>query len=98
MIKNTLFYTETMAKIFTDQGNLEKAADIYRYLLENDPDRKDIFDKLFRINEQIADKKNKSSDHIISLFREWINLALKYNNLQKLERLKKVCNPLGRNI
>ena len=98
MIKNTLFYTETMAKIFTDQGNLEKAADIYRYLLENDPDRKDIFDKLFRINEQIAEKKNKSSDHIISLFREWINLALKYNNLQKLERLKKVCNPLGRNI
>ena len=98
MIKNTLFYTETMAKIFTDQGNLEKAADIYRYLLESDPDRKDIFDKLFRINEQIAEKKKKSSDHIISLFREWINLALKYNNLQKLKRLKKVCNPVGGNI
>ena len=98
MIKNTLFYTETMAKIFTDQGSLEKAADIYRYLLENDPDRKDIFDKLFRINEQIAGKKKKSSDHIISLFREWINLALKYNNLQKLKRLKKVCNPVGGNI
>ncbi len=89
MIKNTLFYTETMAKIFTDQGNLEKAADIYRYLLENDPDRKDIFDKLLRINEQIAKKKKKSSDHIISLFREWINLVLKYNNLQKLKRLRK---------
>ncbi|MBL0732535.1 MAG: hypothetical protein JJW03_06765 [Desulfosarcina sp.] len=78
-----------MAKIFTDQGNLEKAADIYRYLLENDPDRKDIFDKLLRINEQIAKKKKKSSDHIISLFREWINLVLKYNNLQKLKRLRK---------
>jgi len=89
MIKNTLFYTETMAKIFADQGNLEKAADVYRYLLESDPDRKDIFDKLFRINEQIAKKKRKSSDHIISLFREWINLALKYNNLQKLKRLSK---------
>ena len=89
MIKNTLFYTETMAKIFSDQGNLEKAADVYRYLLESDPDRKDIFDKLFWINEQIANKKRKSPDHLISLFREWINLALKYNNLQKLKRLSK---------
>jgi len=81
---DTTFYTETMAKIFVDQGNLEKAADIYRYLLERDPARGDIADKLFRL----AAANTKSSDRTVVLFREWIDLVLKYNNLQKLKRLK----------
>jgi hypothetical protein len=76
-----------MAKIFSDQGNPEKAADVCRYLLESNPDRKYISGKLFLINEQIAKKILKS--HTIALFRERINLGLQYRNLKKLNRLSK---------
>jgi len=88
MINNHDFYTVTLAKVYEDQGHWEKAADIYRYLLEQDPDRQD-FAKALAENERKMDTAiKKTSNDLIPLFREWIDLSVRYSRLQKLRRFK----------
>ena len=83
MTNNTDFYTKTMAKVYADQGYFEKAAEIYRYLLKQDPERQDIVEALAEIEIKLSEK---APDKLVLLFGEWIDLAVKYNNLQKLKK------------
>ena len=85
MSKDDVFYTRTMAKVYADQGNLLKAAEIYRYLLECEPERQDLMDALSEIERKLSEKL---PDDLIKLFDRWIDLELKYHNLQKLVRFK----------
>ena len=85
MSNNDVFYTRTMAKVYADQGNLFKAAEIYRYLLECEPERQDLMDALSEIERKLNEK---SPDNLIKLFNRWIDLLLKYHNLQKLMRFR----------
>ena len=86
MNKDDVFYTRTMAKVYADQGNLLKAAEIYRYLLECGPERQDLMDALSEIEKRLNEK---SPDDLIKLFNRWIDLLLKYHNVQKLMRFRK---------
>jgi len=83
--KDDLFYTRTMAKVYIDQGNLLKAAEIYRYLLESEPERRDLKDELSEIEKKLNEK---SPDDLTRLFNRWMDLLLKYHNVQKLLRFK----------
>jgi len=83
--KDDLFYTRTMAKVYIDQGNLLKAAEIYRYLLESEPERRDLKDELSEIEKKLNEK---SPDDLTKLFNRWMDLLLKYHNVQKLLRFK----------
>ena len=85
MSKDDLFYTRTMAKVYIDQGNLFKAVEIYRYLLESEPERRDLKDELSEIEKKLNEK---SPDDLTKLFNRWMDLLLKYHNVQKLLRLK----------
>ena len=85
MSKNDVFYTRTMAKVYADQGNLAKAAEIYRYLLEAEPERRDLMDALFEIEKKLNET---SSDDLAEHFGRWIDLLFKYHNVQKLKRLR----------
>ncbi len=85
MSKDDLFYTRTMAKVYIDQGNLLKAAEIYRYLLESEPERRDLKDELSEIEKKLNEK---SPDDLTRLFNRWMDLLLKYHNVQKLLRFK----------
>lgn len=85
MIKNDVFYTRTMAKVYADQGNLLKAAEIYRYLLECEPERRDLKDALSEIEGKLNEK---SPDDLIKLFNRWMDLLLKYHNVRKLMRFR----------
>lgn len=85
MIKNDIFYTRTMAKVYADQGNLLKAAEIYRYLLECEPERRDLKDALSEIEGKLNEK---SPDDLIKLFNRWTDLLLKYHNVRKLMRFR----------
>jgi len=85
LIKNDVFYTRTMAKVYIDQGNLLKAAEIYRYLLESEPERRDLKDALSEVERKLNEK---SPDDLIKLFNRWMDLLLKYNNVQKLMRFR----------
>ncbi|MEA3279341.1 MAG: hypothetical protein U9Q38_01900 [Thermodesulfobacteriota bacterium] len=83
MTNNTDFYTKTMAKVYADQGYFEKAAEIYRYLLKQYPERQDIVEAFAEIEKKLSEK---APDKLVLLFGEWIDLAVKYNRSQKLKK------------
>ena len=83
-------YTETMAKVYADQGHWQKAAKIYRHLLARDPLRQDLVDALARAEKKMTENKPRSPEQLMPLFQEWIELLFKKEKLQKLQRLKKM--------
>jgi len=88
MIRDPDFFTVTMARVYEDQGHWEKAAEIYRYLLEQEPERKDIADALAQVEKRLDEGITKTADDLTPLISEWIHLMFRYKRLQKLRRLK----------
>ena len=88
MIDDTEVYTETMAKIYADQGHLEKAAEVYRYLLDQEPDRQDLVSAFSRVEKRLQDSGRKDEAHLVALFDQWINMALGWNSLRRLKTLQ----------
>ena len=84
-------YTETMAEVYADQGHWGKVADIYRHLLATKPERLEYADALVEAERKM--KMNavhlKASEQLVPLFREWIEMFFKFEELQKLEKLGK---------
>ena len=85
MTQNDVFYTRTMAKVYADQGNLLKAAEIYRYLLESEPEQPDLKDALSEVERKLNEK---SPDDLNRLFNRWIDLLLTHHNMQKLVKFR----------
>ena len=88
MIKDPDFYTVTMARVYEDQGHWEKAAEIYQYLLKQEPERKDIADALAEAEKRLDEGITKDADNLTPLIGEWIHLMFRYKRLQKLRQLK----------
>jgi tetratricopeptide (TPR) repeat protein len=88
MEKETDFYTGTMAKVYADQGHWDKAAEIYRHLLRLEPERIDYLEALAEAERKLNTPGNRPVEDLAPLFHQWIDLMLKYKNLQKLRRLK----------
>jgi len=87
LISDDIFYTKTMAKVYADQGKLDKAAEIYKYLLNEEPERQDLIDVLAEIDKK---RYEKDPEGLSQLFSTWIDLLLVYNRLQKLKKLKRL--------
>ena len=87
MNTDDVFYTRTMAKVLADQGNLRKAAEIYRYLLEREPGNPDLVGALSEIETR---RIEKGSEDLVRLFGRWIDLLLAHNNLEQLKKLKNI--------
>ncbi len=85
MNNDKVFYTKTMAKIYADQGNLGKAAEIYRYLLELEPGRRDLIDALSEVDKRLFEK---DPEDLVKLFSKWVDLLLKHYGLHKLKKLQ----------
>ncbi len=85
-MEDNVFYTRTMAKVYADQGNLGKAAEIYNYLLKQEPGRQDLIDAISEIENRGFDKDR---ENLFALFSEWIDLLLKFNGTQKLKKLQR---------
>ena len=66
--------TATMARVYAEQGYLRKAADIYRRLLAEDPERSDCSAALADLERQIALRGAPSRKDIELLMREWGDL------------------------
>jgi Flp pilus assembly CpaF family ATPase len=89
MEKETDFYTGTMAKVYAGQGHWDKAAEIYRHLLRMEPERTDYLEALAEAERMLSATGKGPDGDLASLFHEWIDLLLKYKNLQRLLRLKR---------
>jgi hypothetical protein len=85
LTQNDIFYTRTMAKVYAEQGNLLKAAEIYRYLLESEPEQIDLKDALAEIERKLNET---SPEALIRLFHRWIDLLLTHHNMQKLIKFR----------
>ncbi len=79
MKSDEIFYTKTMAKIHADQRHFSKAAEIYQYLLEKDPERQDIIEALADLERL---KLQKKIEDLVPLIETWTKLALKHRQIQ----------------
>ncbi len=87
-MEDTDFKTETMAKVYVNQGHYEKAAEIYKHLIELEPDRPDIAQALAEVKKKQYEKEKSSNADLTVLFEKWLELMFSYNRLQCLKKLK----------
>ena len=80
-------YTETMAKVYADQGHWAKAVEIYQHLVQSEPQRQDLIDNLEHARQKMEKQADSKPEDLVPLFREWIELLL---HQEKLDRLKKL--------
>ena len=80
--------TETMAKVYAEQGLWDKVVEIYRHLLVKEPERRDFVDALAEAERKMNEISQNNPEQLVPLFREWIELLFKYEKLQKLRRLR----------
>lgn len=80
------FETETMARIYAEQGHYGRAAGIYRRLLEEAPERDDLRRRLEEIE---ALQGHGVSSQLSDRFSEWVQLLLKKKQIDRLRRFRK---------
>ena len=81
-------YTETMAKVYADQGHWAKAAEIYRHLAQLEPERQDLSDALEHARQMMEGSPDANPEELVPLFRKWIKLLLQQEKLEKLRKLR----------
>jgi len=79
-------YTETMAKVYADQGHWAKAVDIYQHLVQAEPRRQHLIDALEHARQK--EQPDLRAEGLVPLFREWIELLLQQEKLKKLKKLR----------
>jgi hypothetical protein len=77
------FFTPTMARLYTDQGYLRKARQIYQYLVEQEPDRSDLRQDLATVEEKIRQQTHPSTKELGLLMRDWADLIRKQQELKR---------------
>jgi hypothetical protein len=87
MDQKKFLYTETMADLFRNQGLYEKAGEIYRYLLEQNPSREGVAAKLQEVETRIS-----HPDYTASLLARWIQIWIRYRVLVFAGSLKECRN------
>jgi tetratricopeptide (TPR) repeat protein len=87
MADDSNFNTVTMAKVFAGQGLYDKAAEIYRKLLEQDPERSDLIDAISDLERSRLEKEKELKKSLLPLFFEWFDLALSNNRIELLDKL-----------
>ena len=74
-----------MARILAQQGHYRKAAEIYQYLLQQDPGRTDLVQALEELKRLEPESRRPE---LPDLLAEWIQLLLRYRRLQDLTAVK----------
>jgi tetratricopeptide (TPR) repeat protein len=81
------FYTVTMARVYADQGRYEEAAGIYRYLLEQTPDRADLQQALQAVLSMMPEVPVQWKD-VSDLLERWVRLMLRRNVLRRFQQIR----------
>ena len=79
------FYTVTMANVYADQGRYDEAARIYRYLLDQTPDRLDLQEALDEVSAKLPEAPRQWQD-VSDLVERWVQMILTFNRLGQLQR------------
>ena len=75
------FYTATMAKVYVQQGHYDKAAEIYRHILSNEPERQDIAIELSTVEQRLAEielesERDSRENDLVVLFQKWFQIPV----------------------
>jgi lysine/ornithine N-monooxygenase len=89
MTDNRQHFTLTMARLLSEQGHWQRAAEICRHLLQTQPGREDVAQALAEAERRAQESSPKTAAELIPLFQEWIDLLLKSKRLQQLRRLSR---------
>jgi len=81
------FFTVTMARVYADQGRYEEAARIYRYLLDQNPDRSDLRRALAALTAVQPDTRDQWHD-VSVLVERWVRAMVRWNALRRLEKCR----------
>jgi hypothetical protein len=77
-----------MAKIYAGQGHYERAADIYRHLLSENPERPDWDAALKQIEAKLSARAQGFSRNLTDRLAQWIGLMLDFRRLRDLQDLE----------
>ena len=80
-------YTETMARVYADQGHWGKAVEIYQHLTAKEPERHDLADALAEAEKKMEEISQENAERLVPLFREWFELLFQVEKLEKLKRI-----------
>jgi tetratricopeptide (TPR) repeat protein len=75
----------TMARVYADQGKYAEAAKIYRYLLDQTPDRSDLRQALAAVTSMLPDTPSDWHD-VSDLIERWVRLMIRRNSLRHLQK------------
>jgi pentatricopeptide repeat protein len=82
--------TLTLARLLAAQGHWEDAIQIYRQMLVDEPERRDIARALSEAEQQFYAAQRPRSRGAADLLAEWFDLLLQQDRLRRLKRLKKL--------
>jgi tetratricopeptide (TPR) repeat protein len=88
MMQDNDFKTATMARVYSSQGHYEKAAEIYKHLLESEPDRQDLAMALDEVEKKLNKKTKGSNEDLAALFSTWVDFLLSYKRMRHLKKIK----------
>jgi len=88
MIQDNDFKTATMARVYSSQGHYEKAAEIYKHLLECEPDRQDLARAFAGVEKKLHEKAKGNNEDLAVLFSTWVDLILRYKRMRYLRKIK----------
>jgi len=80
MNSEELFHTRTMARIHAEQGNMEKAQEIYAYLMEKEPGAGDLAEALATLNRK---RRRKQISELEPLVKSWARLSIQHARLKR---------------
>lgn len=83
--RDRVFYTVTMAKMQAGQGNLSRAAEIYRYLLRREPDRDDLAEALAEVEDEL---RNKDPYDLVGIVSEWAEQVVQLGLHRRLTAMR----------
>ena len=81
--------TLTMARLLSEQGHWQRAAEICRHLLQAQPGREDVAEVLAEAERRAQESSPKTTADLVPLFQEWIDLLFKYKRLRQLRTISR---------
>jgi hypothetical protein len=81
--------TLTMARLLSEQGHWQRAAEICRNLLQAQPGREDVAEVLAEAERRAQESSPKTATDLVPLFQEWIDLFFTFKRLRQLRRLSR---------
>ncbi|MFH0725074.1 MAG: tetratricopeptide repeat protein [Pseudomonadota bacterium] len=88
MITDKSLFTQTLARVYAEQGYPREAARIYRHLLETSPDRPEYQDAFQRIENRLATDGLQADADLTGLISTWIDLEIGYGRMKRFAALR----------